>query len=377
MSSSRISEEVRQALSRLAQETTPDPTLLERIARWRRACGDAETAAQWQTWSLLPPTSAELRPALARLLGDLGETNLATDLLSDPDQRRSWERLAVLIERKQLKQAASLQRKLLRNPPDLAENDLIKLLNQWLELEHHQEALNLLHPLITAMQKRGETLTSRLCCSMADLLEKQERFDEAQSWWAQAHTLQPQQVWPVMRLGYQAMRQQQPTLAFHYARQTLKRDPQHAFAPELQRKALQAMSAERSLALLDGNEPPSLPPAQTCAPLPADCRVSCCLKLALISLEDVSLIQAWAEQLDTTAANQTRLYLINSHDPLWLEQQAHHLLPNTRIELWPSWDSQRHGDVDLVLTSGPVDRVSDTDASIWRYDAGTKSWNPQ
>ena len=376
MSSSRISEEVRQALSRLAQETPPDPTLLERIARWRRACGDAETAAQWQTWSLLPPTLEELRPALVRLLGDLGETNLAMGLLSEPDQRRSWERLGLLIERKQLKQAASLQRKLLRNPPDLAENDLIKLLNQWLEAEHYQEALNLLHPLVTAMQKRGESLTSRLCCSMADLLEKQERFDEAQSWWTQAHTLQPQQVWPLMRLGYQALRQQQPTLAFHYARQSLNRDPQHAFAPELQRKALLAMDAERSLALLDGNEPPSLPPEQTCTPLPDDCLVSC-FRLALISLEDVSLLQAWADQLDTTAANQTRLYLINSRDPLWLAQQAHHLLPNTQIELWPSWDPQRHGDADCVLTAGPVERVPDTNAPIWRYDAGTKSWNAQ
>lgn len=374
MSSSRISEELRQALTRLAQEKTPDPSLIERIARWRRACGDAETAAQWQTWSLLPPTSEELRPALAKLLSGLGESRLATQLLSDSDQRRSWERLAVLIERKQLKQATSLQRKLLRDPPDLAENDLINLLNQWLEAELYQEALDLLHPLLTSMQKRGDTLSSRLCCAMADLLEKQQRFNEAESWWMQAHTLQPQQVWPVMRLGYQALRQQQPTVAFHYARQTLKRDPHHAFAPELQRKALQAMNAERSLALLDGNEPPSLPPSQTCSPPPAEC-IDSCLKLALVSLEDVSLLQAWADQLDATSASQTRLYLINSHDPLWLEQQAHQLLPSTRIDLWPSWDHQRHSDVDLVLTADPVDTITNTDAQIWRYDAGTNSWN--
>ena len=106
MSSSRISEELRQALARLAEETTPDPVLLERVARWRRACGDAETAAQWQTWSLLPPSSEELRPALARLLGAIGENHQAVQLLSDSDQRHSWERLAVLLERKKFKQAA-------------------------------------------------------------------------------------------------------------------------------------------------------------------------------------------------------------------------------------------------------------------------------
>jgi tetratricopeptide (TPR) repeat protein len=374
MSSSRISEELRQALTRLAQEKNPDPSLIERIARWRRACGDAEAAAQWQIWSLLPPTSEELRPALASLLSGLGESHLAMQLLPNSDQRRSWERLAVLIERKQLKQAASLQRKLLTDPPDLAENDLINLLNQWLEAELYQEALSLLYPLLTSMQKRGETLSSRLCCTMADLLEKQQRFNEAESWWMQAHILQPQQVWPVMRLGYQALRQQKPTLAFHYARQTLKRSPHHAHAPELQRKALQAMSAERSLALLDGNEPPSLPPSQTCSPPPAEC-IDSCLKLALVALEDVSILQDWADQLDATTASQTRLYLISSHDPLWLEQQAHQLLPSTRIDLWPSWDGQRHGDVDLVLTACPADTIANTDARIWRYDAGTNSWN--
>ena len=38
MSSTSISEELRQALTRLAQEKDPDPLLLERIARWRRSC---------------------------------------------------------------------------------------------------------------------------------------------------------------------------------------------------------------------------------------------------------------------------------------------------------------------------------------------------
>lgn len=43
----------------------PAPSAFERVARWRRACGDAESAAEWQTWSLLPPEQAHLRTALA------------------------------------------------------------------------------------------------------------------------------------------------------------------------------------------------------------------------------------------------------------------------------------------------------------------------
>ena len=376
MSSTRISDELRQALTRLAQEKDPDPLLLERIARWRRSCGDAETAAQWQTWSLLPPTPDELRPALIRLLGAIGENRLAAQLLPDSDQRHSWERLAALLERKKFKQAASLQQKLLSDPSDLAENDLINLLNQWLLAERYQQALDLLHPLLTSMQRRGEPLTARLCCAMADLLEKQERFNEAQSWWMEAHKLQPQQVWPVMRLGHHALRQQQPTLAFHYSRQTLKRDPGHGFAPDLRRQALQAMGAERSLALLDGKEPPGLPISQTCPPLPAEC-FQTCRKLALISLEDPTVLKEWAEQLNTTRTNQSSLHLINSRDPLWLEQQAQSLLPGTRIDLWPNWDPERHADVDLVLTAGSVKTVPNTNASIWHYDDDRNVWEGQ
>ena len=48
----------------------PTPSAFERVARWRRACGDAESAAEWQTWSLLPPEQADLRTALAGVATD-------------------------------------------------------------------------------------------------------------------------------------------------------------------------------------------------------------------------------------------------------------------------------------------------------------------
>ena len=134
------------------------------------------------------------------------------------------------------------------------------------------------------------------------------------------------------------------------------------------------MRAERSLALLDGQEPPALPSFQACSPFPDECVLSC-RTLVLLSLDDPNILKVWADQLDSAAASQTRLYLINSHDPLWLEQQAQRLLPKTRIDLWPSWDPERHGDVDLVLTADPGERIPNTDAKIWRYDASTNSWN--
>ena len=191
MSNPGISEEVHEALTRLGQEEEPDPSLLERIARWRRACGDAETAAQWQTWSLLPPTREELRPALARVWSGLGETRMASQLLrADPELRLSWERLAVVLKRGQRKRAEALQRKLLRNPPDLDVNELLDLVSAWQQAEQPQQALDLLQPFLALMRKRETTPSAKLCCVMADLLEKQQRFDEAEPWWSQAHTAQ-------------------------------------------------------------------------------------------------------------------------------------------------------------------------------------------
>jgi len=87
--------------------------------------------------------------------------------------------------------------------------------------------------------------------------------------------------------------------------------------------------------------------------------------------------EEWAEQLNTIKTNQSSLHLINSRDPLWLEQQAQSLLPGTRIDLWPNWDPQRHADVDLVLTAGSVKTVPNTNASIWHFDDDRNVWEGQ
>ncbi len=72
----------------------PTPSAFERVARWRRACGDAESAAEWQTWSLLPPEQADLRTALAECWRRLGRFDQAARLLNA--QAPSWHQLAML-----------------------------------------------------------------------------------------------------------------------------------------------------------------------------------------------------------------------------------------------------------------------------------------
>lgn len=72
----------------------PTPSAFERVARWRRACGDAESAAEWQTWSLLPPEQADLRTALAECWRRLGRFDQAARLLNA--QAPSWHQLAMM-----------------------------------------------------------------------------------------------------------------------------------------------------------------------------------------------------------------------------------------------------------------------------------------
>lgn len=71
----------------------PTPSAFEPVARWRRACGDAESAAEWQTWSLLPPEQADLRTALAECWRRLGRFDQAARLLNA--QAPSWHQLAM------------------------------------------------------------------------------------------------------------------------------------------------------------------------------------------------------------------------------------------------------------------------------------------
>ena len=77
MSKSGLPSDLVQALHDLAEQSEPAPEPFERVARWRRACGDAESAATWQTWSLLPPPAEELHSALATIWSGVGEIDQA------------------------------------------------------------------------------------------------------------------------------------------------------------------------------------------------------------------------------------------------------------------------------------------------------------
>ena len=370
MSTAGLPTDLIDALQALAKQPDPPPEPFERVARWRRACGDAEAAATWQTWSLLPPEPSELRSALAGLWRSVGDTAEAAAVLAaveDSQQQSSWQQLGLLLEQEDLRSASELQRQLLQDPPVLAIPELLDLLRLWQQQQQPQQALDLLQPLLEFMHKRSEQPSGPICTAMADLLEQLKRFDEAEPWWQRSHALQPQQAWPLMRLGHQALRKQQPALAFHYARQVLERDPEHVFAPRLQRKALTALGATRSLQWLD-HEEPTAPDAIQEPPDPE--RWVGCHRLALIGFADASLLESWCQQLqaedgerDATSQAPLQLWLIASTDPLWLEHQAQELCRDLHqpltITSWPQWEPKRHGPLDLALEASE-------NAPFWR-----------
>ena len=354
-----------QALQALAEQTDPPPEPFERVARWRRACGDAEAAATWQTWSLLPPEPEELLSALAGLWRSVGDTDAAACVLAvagGTKTQTSWQQLALLLEQADLEAASNLQQQLLLDPPVLAIPELLDLLRLWQQQQQPQQALDLLRPLLKFMQKRGEQPSGSICNAMADLLEQLKCFDDAEPWWQRSHALQPQQAWPLMRLGHQSLRRQQPAVALHYARQVLERDPEHEFAPRLQRKALNVLGATRSLQLLDRQEPAELGALQE----PPGTKIwEGCRRLALIGFRNASILEGWCQQLKAqgldcaetiqTKTSQTpiQLWLIASPDPLWLEHQARLLCQDLshplNITSWPQWEPQRHGPMDRVM----------------------------
>jgi hypothetical protein len=353
MSDVGLSPDLQAALEALSAQSEPEPALFERVARWRRACGDSEAAATWQTWSLLPPEPQELRTALATLWRRTGAVDRAAALLATSDSAEaSWPYLALLVQQQRWDDAIALQQSLLKQPPSLDVGDLMELLQLWQQAERPQEALDLLQPLVAWMERRGTPPSAQLCNAMADLLEKQQRFNAAEPWWQRSHALQPHQAWPLMRLGHQALRSHQPAVAYHYASQALERDPGHAFAPQLRREALEALGAEQSLALLDGDQAQHPAPVPLCEP-PAPETWQGCRRLALIGFRDAAILSHWPQ-----SEQPSQLWLIASPDPLWLERQAQLLLAQrptpVAVQSWPLWEEQRHHTADLVLEATPA-----------------------
>ena len=160
MTSAGIPRDLIDALEALAKQPCPPPETFERVARWRRACGDADAAATWQTWSLVPPETEELCNALAGLWRNLGDIDTAADLLNGAGLTSnpvSWQKLALLLERADLEGASDLQDQLLLDPPVLTIPELLDLLRLWQQQQQPKQALDLLKPLIEYSQKNGDT----------------------------------------------------------------------------------------------------------------------------------------------------------------------------------------------------------------------------
>jgi tetratricopeptide (TPR) repeat protein len=366
MSNGSVSAELKNVLKDLGTHADPleevDPALFEQVARWRRSCGDAEGAATWQTWSLVPPEREELKRNLSQLWLNIDETELAAQVLDGASgrQEESWEHLTLLLKQAKCSEATTLQQKLLRNPPDLSIQTLLALVEAWKQAEHPQQALDLLQPMLLRIQKRNEIPSAPVCNTVAQLLDELKRFDEGEQWWLRSHRSQPQQTRPLMRLARHALRKKQFPVVVHYSTQVLNREPDHRFAPDLQRKGLAGMGASKSLAMIQGETSPQPKPDPHFQPPEPELWLQC-RQLALVGFSEATLLEQWFEALaeETSATNPStpqlplKLWLVASPDPLWLQQQVETLRSTLDqaidIEQWPSWDPQRHGTAQLIL----------------------------
>lgn len=398
-----LDPQLREALEGLAV-ANPAPELFERVSRWRRSCGDAVGAGRWQLWSLLPPEVSELERALAELWLNLGEPAQAEALL--PAHGVSWERLALLLEQEQLDQARAQQADLLTDPPHLSDSQLLALAGAWQGRQCSAEALQLLEQLVVFYGRRDYTITPVLANALAQVLEQEQRFDEAAQWWRHSLLLQPQQVAPLMRLARQAMRQQQPAVAVHYSREVLALDPGHAWAPQLLQRALQAHGARGSLALLRGEPLPApwrrrqqrwLEPLRgllgdaSCRdlvargpvrPLPVAAAAGAG-ELALWGDADGLALAAVLQQAALLEDAPRVIWLLTSPEPLLQQHNLERLLPApaaVQFRWWPCWDAQHHAGLSgLVLARGAsasqVFGLAPAGCRVWSWDAAIQNWH--
>lgn len=358
----------------------PLPAWFERVSRWRRRCGDAEAAARWQLWSLMPPPQAELQQALAQLWMALGELDQAERLLAG--HAAGWDRLALLLEQGALEPAQALQQVLLADPPPLPEARLLALAGSWKRAERPAQALALLERLLAHYSQAERTITPGLANALAHLLEQDGRWAAAAHWWRHSLLQEPDQLPPMMRLARQALREQQPATAVHYTRQVLARDPGHAWAPQLLRQALLVLGARGSLALQAGEPLPApwqrrqqrwlqplagLLPSQTLGALGARGPVALLPPAAAGGAQQLAL---WADSdglalaallLDAAARAELRLiWLLASPEPLLQARNLARLLPASggpELRSWPHWEAGLHGAVDVLALARPARRA--------------------
>lgn len=391
------------------------PEWFERVSRWRRSCGDAEAAARWQLWSLMPPEPVELERALAEIWLGLGDVERVEQLL--PAEQPSWDRLALLLEQGQLEPAQALQAQLLAAPPELTPSQLIQLAGAWQRAERPGEALELLDQLLAFYSSRQLVIAPALANTLAQLLEQQQRFADAAHWWRYSLLHEPNQLPPLMRLARQALREQQPLVAVHYARQVLERDPQHPWAPRLLRQALAAQGARGSLALLAGDPLPRpwlrrqqqwlAPLEELLHKLPQDQQVSDCgqgwiargpvrplpLELAAESAGGAVELALWGDgdglalaplllELAGRAGPTPVVWLLASPEPLLQQHNLELLLRESapvQLRWWPSWDPKLHGRVRaLVLARSrqpePAPAPSNAPCALWRWHGSHQQW---
>lgn len=354
-----LPSDLRQALIRLEADAS-EPSDFERVARWRRACGDAHSAAQWQTWSLLPPDTTSLHTALAECWRRVGALERAGRLLAT--QVPGWNLLAVFLDQNDTTAACQLQEQLLNNPPAIEGSDLLDLVSQWRDRSHPAQALALLNCLIQHLQRQGQTPSLPVTNACADLLEQLERFDDATTWWHRSLQLDPNQAWPMLQLAQIGLRKNQPELCVHYSRAALAQDSQHQWARQLLRDGLIQLGAHHSLQLLEGLAPTGdACPDAPCSvwPEPERCDVVGLWRLS----EPIGLDSCLQHRHPHT------IWLINSPDPLWLRQRVEQVLErhqlNTRVQLhdWPVWDRSRWPDLDVLIHPASAPAPADVPAA--------------
>jgi len=374
-----LDSSLRSTLSSLA-EPNPGSELFIQVARWRLGCGDATGAAKWQLWSLVPPQQEELQQALVRFWIDLGELKTAAGILGS--ESNGWEGLNLLIQQGSLIEAQNLQQRLLISPPRLELNFLLNLASAWQKAGCPSDALDLLEQLLLHYKRVNKIILPPLANALAQLLEEHQRQEAAASWWRYSLLQDSNQIHPMMRLGRYAMAQNDLLVAFHYAHQVLERDPNHSWAPDLQKKALTALGARGSLALLANHSPPKswlsrqsqwLMPLKkfTSEQMICDLIARSFVKfLPFEIIKDYRSIALWGDSDGLalaqiilnrydTSPNLSVIWLLASTDPLLQIYNLERLMPvhsTIQLKFWPSWDPNIHADVELLVFASNIKR---------------------
>lgn len=376
----------------------------ERVARWRLACGDGEDAARWRLWSLCPPGADELARALAALWRSLGELERAERLLP---AAAGWERLALALSAGRLDEAEALQQQLLTEPPPVAAERLLELAAAWQRAERPAPALVLLLDFAHFQARRGGPINPQLANALAQQLEQLEHDAEAAHWWCHSLSLDPAQVWPLMRMAHHEWRRGRPAVTEHYCREALRLDPGHRWAPGLRRQALEALGAWGSLALLEQR------PLPRCwqrrqehwrAQLPEDLRDQEDGEALLLSgpvaqvpaeaTQQQSELGLWGERSGLCLAAwalalrrqhpkaPVTVWVLASPDPQLVLHNLSLLLAEAaglvRLRPWPQWDGALHGSIGCLLLAHRSERRAAAPAGvaarIWRERAAPHRW---